>query len=120
MHTIEKLLGAQTDQDTAAYLLRPHEPGDMGWVVHRHGVLYAQEYGWDEQFEALVASIVAKFIQHYDPKQERCYTLPGASTSRKAIGWFVRNRTTASAMTWSDKSGSWSCEHQNQHVTHPR
>jgi GNAT superfamily N-acetyltransferase len=45
----------------------------MGWVVHRHGLLYAEEYGWDEQFEALVASIVAKFIQHYNPKQERCW-----------------------------------------------
>jgi GNAT superfamily N-acetyltransferase len=48
-------------------------PGDMGWVVHRHGVLYAQEYGWNEQFEALVASVVATFIQHYDPQQERCW-----------------------------------------------
>jgi GNAT superfamily N-acetyltransferase len=45
----------------------------MGWVVHRHGVLYAEEYGWNEQFEALVAGIAAKFIQHYDPKKERCW-----------------------------------------------
>lgn len=72
MRTIENLLGAPPES-TATFLLRPHEPGDMGWVVHRHGVLYAQEYGWDEQFEALVAGIVAKFIQHYDPKRERCW-----------------------------------------------
>ncbi len=72
MHTIEGLLGAQPERKVP-YLLRPHQPGDMGWVVHRHGVLYAEEYGWDEQFEALVAGIVAKFIQYYNPKQERCW-----------------------------------------------
>jgi DNA-binding MarR family transcriptional regulator len=72
MHTIEGLLGAQPEHKVP-YLLRPHQPGDMGWVVHRHGVLYSEEYEWDEQFEALVAGIVAKFIQQYDPKRERCW-----------------------------------------------
>ena len=72
MHTIEGLLGAQPEQKSL-YLLRLHRPGDMGWVVHSHAALYAQEYRWDEQFEALVAGIVAKFIQHYDPKHERCW-----------------------------------------------
>ena len=72
MDTIEKLLGARPERKVP-YLLRPHQPGDMGWVVHRHGVLYAGEYGWGVQFEALVAGIVSKFIQHYDPKRERCW-----------------------------------------------
>jgi GNAT superfamily N-acetyltransferase len=45
----------------------------MGWVVHRHGILYAEEYAWDEQFEALVAEIVTGFIRNYDPKRERCW-----------------------------------------------
>jgi DNA-binding MarR family transcriptional regulator/GNAT superfamily N-acetyltransferase len=72
MYTIEKLLGAQSLKQPS-YILRPHQPGDMGWVVHRHGVLYAQEYRYDERFEALVAEIVAKFIQHFDSKRERCW-----------------------------------------------
>jgi DNA-binding MarR family transcriptional regulator/GNAT superfamily N-acetyltransferase len=75
METIEKLLGAPVEggAQQAPYLLRPHQVGDLGWVVHRQGVLYAQEYGYDESFEALAAEIVAKFIQHYDPKRERCW-----------------------------------------------
>jgi DNA-binding MarR family transcriptional regulator/GNAT superfamily N-acetyltransferase len=71
MHTVERLLGAPADK--APYLLRPHQPGDMGWIVQRHAVLYAQEYGWNEQFEPLVARIAARFIERYDGRKERCW-----------------------------------------------
>jgi DNA-binding MarR family transcriptional regulator/N-acetylglutamate synthase-like GNAT family acetyltransferase len=72
MHTIERVLGTQPE-GKVPYIIRPYQNGDMGWIVHRHGALYAQEYGWDEQFEALVAEIVAKFMRHHDPKRERCW-----------------------------------------------
>jgi DNA-binding MarR family transcriptional regulator/GNAT superfamily N-acetyltransferase len=71
MQTIEGILGGR--DRTPPVTLRPHRPGDMGWVVQRHGALYAEEYGWDERFEALVAGIVARFIERYDAARERCW-----------------------------------------------
>jgi DNA-binding MarR family transcriptional regulator/GNAT superfamily N-acetyltransferase len=72
MQVIEHLLGSPPER-RVPYLLRPHQSGDMGWIVHRQGILYAQEYGWDETFEALVAEVTAKFIQNFDPTRERCW-----------------------------------------------
>jgi DNA-binding MarR family transcriptional regulator/GNAT superfamily N-acetyltransferase len=72
MHTIESAL--DNDRPSRApIVLRPHRPGDMGWVVGRNAAIYAQEYGWDEQYEALVARITADFISNFDVRRERCW-----------------------------------------------
>jgi DNA-binding MarR family transcriptional regulator/GNAT superfamily N-acetyltransferase len=71
MGAIEATLGVSRDKPP--YLLRPHRPGDMGWVVSRHGALYAQEYGWNIEFEGLVAEIAAAFIKNFDAGRERCW-----------------------------------------------
>lgn len=72
MQTIENLL-TQGFKYSEPFILRPHKSGDMGWVVHRHGILYAEEYGWNEHFEALVAQIVADFIKNYNLERECCW-----------------------------------------------
>jgi len=71
MRAIEEAFGAQTSNEP--FLIRSHQPGDIGWITYRHGILYSQEYGYDERFEALVAKIVGDFIEHLDPTRERCW-----------------------------------------------
>jgi DNA-binding MarR family transcriptional regulator/GNAT superfamily N-acetyltransferase len=72
MQTMEGVL-AKTDRNRPPYVLRPHRVGDMGWVIYRESLGYAQEYGWDETFEALVARITADFIANFDSSRERCW-----------------------------------------------
>ncbi|MBQ0821483.1 MarR family transcriptional regulator [Microvirga sp. HBU67558] len=72
MTTVEHLVGDGPRPDRP-YVLRSHQPGDIGWIAHRQGILYAQEYGWDQTFEALVAEIAAGFVRNFDPQWERCW-----------------------------------------------
>ncbi len=72
MAQIEKLLGSGGERK-APYLLRAHRPGDIGWVVSRHGALYADEFAFNASFEALVARIAADFIERFDAKREACW-----------------------------------------------
>jgi DNA-binding MarR family transcriptional regulator/N-acetylglutamate synthase-like GNAT family acetyltransferase len=73
MATVERLLGQPEAAPTGGYVLREPRAGDLGWVVQRHGALYAEEYGWNAEFEGLVAGIIEKYVEHLDPAHERCW-----------------------------------------------
>ncbi|WP_417518448.1 bifunctional helix-turn-helix transcriptional regulator/GNAT family N-acetyltransferase [Minwuia sp.] len=73
MSRIRRLLDRQGDAGAAPVVLRPHRPGDIGWVISRHGAIYAEEFGWDQTFEALVADIAAAFIRDFQPEWEQCW-----------------------------------------------
>lgn len=85
---IERLLGGRAAPQRPIALRAPR-PGDIGWVVQRHGELYALEYGYDAQFEALVAAIAARFVQRFEPGHERCWIADDGST-RLGSGFVVR------------------------------
>ncbi len=93
LDTAETLLTSKPP--AAAYVIRGLRPGELGWAVARHGAIYADEYGWDESFEALVARIVADYVEHHDPKQQNAWI---AEVEGEAVGCVFccrRDETTA-------------------------
>jgi DNA-binding MarR family transcriptional regulator/GNAT superfamily N-acetyltransferase len=72
MGTVQRLLG-ERPEPKVPYIVRPLQVGDIGWVTRRQGLIYAQDYGWDETYEALVAEILGEFVKKFDPKRERAW-----------------------------------------------
>ena len=77
------------------YLLRPPQPGDMGWVVQRNGAVYADEFGWDSSYEALVARIVADYVDHRDPDAEAAWIAEVDGTPAGCVFCVRENATSA-------------------------
>jgi DNA-binding MarR family transcriptional regulator/GNAT superfamily N-acetyltransferase len=97
LETVEGVLGDGGAAPRVPYLLRTHQPGDIGWVISRHGALYAQEYGWDETFEAFVAEIAARFVRNFDPKRERCWVAEREGRNVGAV-FLVRKSATVAQL----------------------
>jgi N-acetylglutamate synthase-like GNAT family acetyltransferase len=91
MRAIEEELGERTAPPKVTY--RPHRPGDMGWIVQRHGELYHASHGWNESFEAMVAGIVERYIETYDPAWERSWIAEVDGRRAGAIALVRHSRT---------------------------
>ncbi|TYB42813.1 bifunctional helix-turn-helix transcriptional regulator/GNAT family N-acetyltransferase [Actinomadura chibensis] len=89
MSTIHGILGDRPRPDD--FVLRPLRPGDLGWVVERNGALYDQECGWDRTYEALVAKVVAEYVQDHDPERENAWI--AESAGERVGGVFCVRRT---------------------------
>lgn len=83
MTTIEQLLDREVPRPEVT--LRAHRPGDMGWIVQQHGLLYTREFGWDISFEGMVAEIAAQFLKEFDPAYERCWIAEIGSSQAGSI-----------------------------------
>ena len=97
MNVIQQALigGAARPAAATPLTLRSHRPGDMGWVIQRHGEIYHHEYGWNEEFEALVAEIAAEFIRKLDVRRERCWIAEAQGRRVGCIFLVARDASTA-------------------------
>lgn len=94
MRTIEELLGPRPARPVS-FTLRSPQPGDLGWLVQRHGALYAREYGYDAAFEGLVAEIVSRFTRRHDPRRERCWIAEQDGENVGCVLLVAKSRTVA-------------------------
>ena len=102
MRRIEAVLHRESGE-TAAFVLRPPRPGDFGWIVSRHAILYGREHGWGEPFEGLCAQIVADFANKHDPRRERCWIAERQGENAGSIFWrrTLQTALRASGCCWS-------------------
>lgn len=104
MGTITRLLGNWLVEEDAApagqpkFILRPHRPGDIGWMVQRHGELYAGEYGFDSSFEALAAEVGMQFLRDFDPDWERCWIAELDTGERVGSVFLIRKSKTVAKL----------------------
>jgi DNA-binding MarR family transcriptional regulator/GNAT superfamily N-acetyltransferase len=94
MQSIESLIASPAGS-AEDVVLRTHKPGDIGWVVKRHGEIYAQEYGWNEEFEALIAELCANFIRKLNPARERCWIAARGSERLGCVFLVEESKTVA-------------------------
>lgn len=93
LETVERLLNEPSEK-RAPYFLRPHRPGDMGWIIRRQTQLYASEFGWDGTFEAMLAEIAGRFVAKFDPKTDNCWIAERNGEIVGSVFLVKANRTT--------------------------
>lgn len=98
MDTLTRLLGEDRPADRPRFSLRPHRSGDIGWMVQKHGELYAREYGWDSSFEALAAEVGAQFLRDFDPQWERAWIAELDTGERVGCVFLIRKSDTVAKL----------------------
>lgn len=99
MDTITRLLSDEpAPVEKPNFILRPHRPGDIGWMVQRHGELYADEYGFDSSFEALAAEVGMQFLRDFDPDWERCWIAELETGERVGSVFLIRKSKTVAKL----------------------